>query len=273
MAQISDTYKTGTSWSLHGSSPNYCDTKTHHKTRRHLSRDQNQTSTQSETARQLVPKISNIQSQILGLNHMAYHNPEDNICHYMAFRLKIFQVGKFPTSESLTKLQDIGTPRVTCDAWINFSSRTVKLRPSESRENLSFLFSPFLPLCSFPPFSFFLFLFPFFFLFFWSYPLLNFFFFWSYPHQFLFLFALSLSIISFFLTFFFFFFLFSYFDFLSFLLFLSPLSFLFFFLFQPPPPPPPPPPPTFLPCHLSHSHFFFLIFVSFFILHLTVCSM
>ena len=101
--------KQGTSWSLHGSSPNYCDTKTYHKTQRHQSRDHNQTSTQFETARNQSQKFLIFGPKILGLNHMAYHGPKDNLCYYMTFRLKIFQVGKFPTSWSLTKLQDFGT--------------------------------------------------------------------------------------------------------------------------------------------------------------------
>ena len=96
--------KQGTSWSLHGLSPNYCDTKTHHKTRRHQSRDQNQTSTQSGTARNQSQKIPILSPKILGLNYTVYHGPEDNLCQYMTFRLKIFKVGKVSTSRSLTKL-------------------------------------------------------------------------------------------------------------------------------------------------------------------------
>ena len=101
--------KHDTSWSLHFSSPNYCDTKTHHKTRRHQSQDQNQISTQYGTARNQSQKFPMFSPKILGLNHTAYHNAENNLGHYMAFRLKIFQVGKFSTSWSLTKLQDFGT--------------------------------------------------------------------------------------------------------------------------------------------------------------------
>ena len=101
--------KQGTSWPLHCSSPDYCDTKTHHKTRRHQSRDQNQNSTWSRTARNQSQKFPIFSPKILGLIHTAYHSPEDNLCHYMAFKLKIFKVGKFPTSGSLTKLQDFGT--------------------------------------------------------------------------------------------------------------------------------------------------------------------
>ena len=101
--------KQGTSWSLHGSSPNYSDTKTHHKTRRHQSQDQNQTSTQSGAAHNQSQKFSIFSPKILGLNHTAYHSPIDNLCHYMDFRLKIFQGGKFPISWNLMKLQDFGT--------------------------------------------------------------------------------------------------------------------------------------------------------------------
>ena len=53
-------------------------------------------------------------------------------------------------------------PRVALDTWIDFSSRTFELRPSECRENLLFLFSSFLPLsihflplCTIFPFLFF----------------------------------------------------------------------------------------------------------------------
>ena len=74
---------------------------------------------------------------------MAYHDPEDNLCHYMAFRIKIFKVGKFPTSWSLTKLQDFWYPHVARNEWIDFSSQTVRLRPSERTENLTFLSSHF----------------------------------------------------------------------------------------------------------------------------------
>ena len=116
--------KQGTSWSLHSSSPNYCDTKTRHKTRRHQCQDQNQTSTQSGIARNQSQKFPIFSPKILGLNHIAYHSPEDNLCHYMASRLKVFQVGKFPTTWNLTKTPRFCYPHVACDAWINFSSRS-----------------------------------------------------------------------------------------------------------------------------------------------------
>ena len=50
MAQISYPYKTEHLLVPSRFIIEYCDTKTHHKTRRHQSRDQNQTSTQSGTA-------------------------------------------------------------------------------------------------------------------------------------------------------------------------------------------------------------------------------
>ena len=50
MAQISDPYKTGHLLIPSRFITENCDTKTHHKTRRHQSREQNQTSTQSKIA-------------------------------------------------------------------------------------------------------------------------------------------------------------------------------------------------------------------------------
>ena len=46
-------------------------------------------------------------------------------------------------------------PRVGLVAWTDFTSRTVRIRPSERRKNLHFLFSPFLPLLPLFSFSFF----------------------------------------------------------------------------------------------------------------------
>ena len=68
MAQISDPYKTGYLLVPSRFITEYCDTKTHHKTRRHQPRDQNQTSTQSRTARKFChdcPKtVSKIQPEL-----------------------------------------------------------------------------------------------------------------------------------------------------------------------------------------------------------------
>ena len=63
----------------------------------------------------------------------------------MAFRLKIIQVGKFPTSWSLKKLQDFGTPRVACDAWTNFSSHSDENRQSNFRRSQREAKNPFSP--------------------------------------------------------------------------------------------------------------------------------
>ena len=60
----------------------------------------------------------------------------------MTFRIKII-LGKFSTSWSLTKIQDFGTPRVARDAWIDFTTQIVELRPSEHKKNSPFSsFSP-----------------------------------------------------------------------------------------------------------------------------------
>ena len=53
-------------------------------------------SIQFGTARNPVPNISNIQSQNLWTNSHGLFRPRNNLCHYMAFKLKIFQVGKIP---------------------------------------------------------------------------------------------------------------------------------------------------------------------------------
>ena len=62
-------------------SPNHCDIKTHNKTRRHQSRDQNQISTQSGTVRNQSQKFPIFSSKILGLNYKASHSPKENLCH------------------------------------------------------------------------------------------------------------------------------------------------------------------------------------------------
>ena len=67
---------------------------------------------------------------------MAYHSPEDNLCHRMAFRLKIVHVGKFLTSWSLTKLTDFGT-----HALPSLRGSTLILKPSRSdRRNAGKIF-------------------------------------------------------------------------------------------------------------------------------------
>ena len=76
MAQISYPYKHGTYWSLHGSSLNYCDTKTHHKTRRHQCRDQNQISTQSEIAWNQSQKFAIFIPKIL--SGLSENSPENS---------------------------------------------------------------------------------------------------------------------------------------------------------------------------------------------------
>ena len=63
---------------------------------------------------------------------MAYHGPEDNLCHYMTFRLKIFKVGKFPTSWSLTKLKDFGT-----HAELAIRGSTFLLVPMKTDDSIS----------------------------------------------------------------------------------------------------------------------------------------
>ena len=76
-----------------------------------------------------------MQSEILRLNHTTYHGPKDNLCHYMACRQKIL---KIPYLMEFDETPRFLYPLVACDAWINFSSRTVKLRPSERLENPPF---------------------------------------------------------------------------------------------------------------------------------------
>ena len=67
---------------------------------------------------------------------MAYHSPEDNLCHHMAFRLKIVKVGKFLTSWSLTKLIDFGTHALPL-----LRGSTLILKPSRSdRRNAGKIF-------------------------------------------------------------------------------------------------------------------------------------
>ena len=63
------------------SSTNHCGTKTSNETRRHQSRDQNQTSTQSGTAQNQSQKFPIFSPKILGLNHMASYDPEKRPCH------------------------------------------------------------------------------------------------------------------------------------------------------------------------------------------------
>ena len=61
----------------------------------------------------------------------------------MAFRVEITQVGKFPASWSFDETPRFWYPHVPLDAWIDFSYRTVELRPSECREKSPFsLISP-----------------------------------------------------------------------------------------------------------------------------------
>ena len=172
------------------SSTNYYDTKTHNKTRRHQSRDQNQTSTQSGTGRNQSQKFPIFNPKILGLNHMAYHSPEDNLCHFLTFRLKIFKVEKFSTLWSLMKFQDFCTHTYLSPRRLTLPLSPTKIDGSISvdlREKVEFLslplfsfahcpslfvsasFSFFLFFLTFPisfsfPFSFFFFLISFFFL-------------------------------------------------------------------------------------------------------------
>ena len=79
-------------------------------------------SIQSGIARNPVPKISNIQSQNLGTKSHGLFRPRNNLCHYMAFRLKIFQVGKIPYLVEFDKTPRFWYPRVARDAWINLVS-------------------------------------------------------------------------------------------------------------------------------------------------------
>ena len=58
----------------------------------------------------------------------------------MAFRLEIIQVGKIPYLTKIDKTPRFWYPCVARDAWIDFYSRTVEIRPLECRENLHFLF-------------------------------------------------------------------------------------------------------------------------------------
>ena len=90
-------------------SPNHCGTKTHNKTRRCQSQDQNKISTLSRTVRNQSQKFPIFSPKILGLNHPANHDPKENLCQLMDFKLKIIQIGKFSTSWSLTKLPDFRT--------------------------------------------------------------------------------------------------------------------------------------------------------------------
>ena len=101
-------------------------------------------------------------------------------------------------------------PHVACDAWINFSSRTVKLQPSERRENLPFFFLSLLSLSLYPFSS--SFSLP---VCFSSYPLNFLFFLFVSPSHFLIFSFLIFSLISlifpfFHFLFYFFFFLFSF---------------------------------------------------------------
>ena len=93
------------------SSPNHCDTKTHKKNPKTSVLGSKPNPAQSWTTRNQSQKFSLFNPKILGLNHTAYHDRKYNLCHYMAFKLKIFQVGKFPISWSLTKLQVLVSTR------------------------------------------------------------------------------------------------------------------------------------------------------------------
>ena len=66
----------------------------------------------SGTARNPVPKISNIQSQNLRTKSHDLFQPRNNLCHYMAFRLKIFQVGKIPYLMEFDETPRFWYPRV-----------------------------------------------------------------------------------------------------------------------------------------------------------------
>ena len=64
----------------------------------------------------------------------------------MTFRLKIIQVGKFPYLVEFDETPRFWYPRVAHDAWIDFNTQTVEIRPSERRKISFFsLFFPFLP--------------------------------------------------------------------------------------------------------------------------------
>ena len=76
---------------------------------------------------------------------MANHGPKDSLCHLMAFRLEIIQVGKFPYLAEFDETPIFWYPRVARDAWIDFSSWTVDLRTLECQENPAFLSLSFFP--------------------------------------------------------------------------------------------------------------------------------
>ena len=79
-------------------------------------------SIQSGTAQNPIPNISNIQSQNLGTKSHGLFRPLNNLCHYMTFMVKIFQVGKIPYLVEFDKTPEFLYPRVARDAWINFVS-------------------------------------------------------------------------------------------------------------------------------------------------------
>ena len=96
----------------------------------------------------------------------------------MTFKLKIFLSRKILYLVKFDETPRYRYPRITCDAWINFSSWTVELRPLKRRENLPFLFSLFFFSARFLPSLSFVFL-----QFFFSFGLI--------PHRILFLLFLS----------------------------------------------------------------------------------
>ena len=122
----------------------------------------------------------------------------------MTFRLKNNPSRKIPYPVEFDETLRFWYPRVACDAWIDFSSRTVEIRPSEYRENLHSCFSLstrfhlFLSCWPFP----FLFFLGFYFSLFYLSIKFPFFSFCSHPH--LFIFSFSLFFIFSFLSFFFF---------------------------------------------------------------------
>ena len=79
-------------------------------------------SIQSRTARNPIQNISNIKSQNLGTKSHGLFRPRNNLCHYMAFILKIFQVGKIPYLMELDETPRFWYSCVARDAWINFIS-------------------------------------------------------------------------------------------------------------------------------------------------------
>ena len=126
-----------------------------------------------------VPKISNIQSQNLGTKSQGQLWPRRKPMSLNDFWAKNNQNRKILYLLEFDETHRFWYPHVALNEWIDFSSRTIELRPSECRENISFCFSlPFLslsirflffppPVC-FPSFFFFFLLLSLYFLFLFS---------------------------------------------------------------------------------------------------------